>query len=184
MPLNTPGLLVTPRVGAEQYDGTNSAHIAGCLTDGSVNSANGSTCNIQVGEGFSFDLPLDHWLIIQNGAFAGLKAPEEFDPAYVVIMSAQEVTALSESDPISAVGVASVPTLGALSQQTVSVTLHPTMGDTSYDAAPVLAGTAALLANLTILSHSVVDESTVDVVVRNNGLASAAGAKLAVVVVD
>jgi hypothetical protein len=170
MPTNVPDLRVAPRIGAVQYDGTNAAFIAGCLNDGSVNSSSGSTCNLQVGESFNFDCPVNHWVLVQDGNYNGVLTPEDFEALWVVVPSA-----------VAGIGVEPIPTLGASTQTTVSVNIVPPMLNEDFTAAPGISGAANLLANLTVLSHSIVDESTVDVVVRNNGLLSLGGATLFVV---
>lgn len=173
MPTNTPALRVTPRVGAVQYDGTNASFIAGCLTDGSVNSASGSTCNIQVAESFNFDCPVNHWVLVDgSGNYNGVLSPEAFETAWAIIPSA-----------VAGLGIEPVPLLAANAQTTVNVTIVPSMVDMDFTVAPALSGGSNLLANLAILSHTVISESQVDVVVKNNGLLSLSGAAVFVTAV-
>jgi hypothetical protein len=170
MPTNTPALRVAPRIGAVQYDGTNASFIAGCLDAGSVNSSSQSTCNIQVGESFSFDCPVTHWVLVQDGNYNGIISPEQFESLWVALPSG-----------IAGLGVEPIPTLTAGAQTTVSVNVVPSMLDEDYTAAPGISGASNLLASLSVLSHSIVDQNTVDVTVKNNGLLSLGGAAVFVV---
>lgn len=173
MPANTPALRVTNRMGAVQYDGTNASFIAGCLNAGSVNSSSGSTCNIQVGEGFNFDCPVNSWVLVTGaGDYNGVLTDAAFQAAWAVIPSA-----------VAGLGVEPVPLLTAGQQTTVSVTIVPSMTDMDFSVAPALSGGSSLLANLAILSHSIVSESQVDVVVKNNSLLSLSGAAVFVTAV-
>jgi len=88
------------------------------------------------------------------------------------------VDALGDAAMLS-VGAAAVPTLLASAQVTVSVTLYPTLPDTSYTPHTQLFG-GINLGPLEILSTTVVSTTVVDVVVRNNGLLSLTGATLLV----
>lgn len=92
-------------------------------------------------------------------------------------------TFIADHAPVhNSVGVASVPTLGAGATTTtpVSITLSPAMTNDSYTAVGQLIGNAELLSNLEILSTNVIDENTVEVVVKNNGSSSLGGAKVLV----
>lgn len=170
MPTNTPALRVTARMGAVQYDGTNAEFIAGCLTDGSVNSASGATCNIQVAESFNFDCPVNHYVLVDGaGNYNGVISPEAFETGWAIIPAA-----------VTGLGVEPVPLLAGSQETTVSVAIVPPMVDMDYTAAPALSGAVNLLGSLTVLSHTKVSESRVDVVVKNNGLLSLSGATVLV----
>lgn len=96
----------------------------------------------------------------------------------------EDVVSAALPPPVLAVGVATVPSLLGNTQTTVQVTITPTMPDTSYTAVAVITGGVALLASLSVLSTTKVSGSRVDVVVRNTGLLTLAGASVLVVAVD
>lgn len=77
-------------------------------------------------------------------------------------------------------GTGAVPSLIANQQTTVQVTLRAAMADTDYEAVAVLIGGVSLLAALSIVSTTVVSATRVDVVVRNTGLITLAGATVLV----
>lgn len=172
MPTNTPALRVAPRIGAVQYDGTNASFIAGCLDAGSVNSSSQSTCNIQVADSFSFDCPVNSWVLVQNGNYNGVLTDAEYEALWVPIPAS-----------VAGIGVEPIPTLAGGAQTTVAVAIVPPMANEDFTAAPAISGASNLLANLTVLSHSIVDQDTVNVTVKNNGLLSLGGAGLFVVCV-
>lgn len=82
--------------------------------------------------------------------------------------------------PVVALGIAAVPTLAGSAQATVHVTINPPMPNDNYNAAAVLSGGVGLLSKLSIVSVTVVNESTVDVVVDNTGLLQLSGASVIV----
>ncbi len=77
-------------------------------------------------------------------------------------------------------GTATTPNIGANAQATVTVTLAPAQSSATYLAASALAGSSQLLGALSILSTTIVDADTVDVVVKNTGLLALAGATVVV----
>lgn len=81
-------------------------------------------------------------------------------------------------------GVATVPSLIGGASTTVSVTLSPSMPDTSYQKVAILTGGASLLATLSITSTAIVDEDTVNVTVQNTGLVTLAGATVLVMAIN
>lgn len=104
-----------------------------------------------------------------------------FTPATLavqVLTAAAYAARYSDHGPQAAVsaGSAPVPTLGASASTTVGVTIAPAQAGTTYSAAAHLVGSSTLLADLEILSTTVVDSDTVNVVVRNNALLSLGGA--------
>jgi len=82
--------------------------------------------------------------------------------------------------PTLAVGYAITPSLVVGASATVAVPMVPALPDSGYNVAVALAGSAQLLGALAILSASVVDTDTVNVVVQNNGLLTLAGATVLV----
>lgn len=82
--------------------------------------------------------------------------------------------------PTLAVGYAVTPSLGIGASATVSVPMVPALPDSGYNVGVALAGSAQLLGALAILSATVVDTDTVNVVVQNNGLLTLGGATVLV----
>jgi hypothetical protein len=80
-----------------------------------------------------------------------------------------------------AAGSATVPSLIANAQTTVAVDLNVAFPNTSYTPVAFLSGGVSLLASLSILSTTIVDADTVNVVVKNTGLITLAGATVTVV---
>jgi hypothetical protein len=76
------------------------------------------------------------------------------------------------------VGIEAVPSLGAGGNATVDVTIIPTLPNTSYDAAAWLAGSVTLLGGLSITSVTLLNTSTIRVVVHNGALVTLAGGTL------
>lgn len=92
-----------------------------------------------------------------------------------------QVNAISVGTPVRSIGVAPVPTLVLNASATVAVTLAPAMPNTSYTPyAKLFAGIS--IVGLTINSVTVVNASTVNVVVQNLGLVTLAGANVMVTV--
>lgn len=80
-------------------------------------------------------------------------------------------------------GVGSVPTLVGAAQATINVTIKPAFLDTNYVATALVTGAVNLLASLSVLSVTIVNATTVAVVVRNTGLLSLSGASVLVAAV-
>lgn len=179
MPSNVPSKKVTAAFGAVQYDGTNAAFIAGCFDGGTVVGTPGTTCVIDINGSFNIEISTGDWVAVSQGGFYGRFTPAQYAAAWTEIYSASQVTSLTA--PVNAIGIGTVPTLGANAQATVHVELSADFGGTSYSAAAALHGGTALLGALTILSTTKVDGNTVDVVVKNTGLASLSGAGVFVV---
>lgn len=79
-----------------------------------------------------------------------------------------------------AVGYAVTPSLGVGASATVAVDMVPALPDSGYNVGVALAGSAQLLGALAILSATVVDADTVNVVIQNNGLLTLSGATVLV----
>jgi hypothetical protein len=78
------------------------------------------------------------------------------------------------------VGYAVTPSLIIGASATVAVPMVPALPDAGYNVAVALAGSSQLLGALAILSATVVDADTVNVVIQNNGLLTLAGATVLV----
>lgn len=82
---------------------------------------------------------------------------------------------------VTAIGVAAVPSLGAgVTSAPFAVTLRPGMPSAAYTPYAVLVGSVTLLGGLSLISATVVDASTVNVVVKNTALVTLAGGSVLV----
>jgi len=173
------------------YDGTNSADFNTAISNFTIVSEVGGVLT------FDSDNPgyvanTGDWIIWLQGAVANVFSPSQFATFLTTVPTDERVDdlatdlttleavvdALGDAAMLS-VGAAAVPTLLASAQVTVSVTLYPTLPDTSYTPHTQLFG-GINLGPLEILSTTVVSTTVVDVVVRNNGLLSLTGATLLV----
>lgn len=188
MTLSIPDLRVEPDVRAVQYDGTNGTYVASCIASAEVSSDDGTTLTLSLFGGLTL-LPITsgQWVVVLGGSLQNIVADEVFSAeglGYRQAMSAQDIeNAIAAIEPVMAAGIESIPSLIAGAQTNVNVTLVPAMSGTAYSAAPVLVGGAQLLGSLSVLSHTVVDEDTVTVTVKNNGLVTLAGAQVLVTAV-
>lgn len=168
-----------------QYTGSNSADILEAFQTiwnaADIQSEGGGVLEIQTyAPPGVVTINTDDHIVFQASA-SGDQVQAWLSPADV---SAQfiQVEPLSPT-PDQSAGVATIPSLIGNAQTTVSVTLNPAFPDTSYSVASVISGGASLLASLSILSTTKTSGSQVDVVVKNTGLLTLAGASLLVIAV-
>lgn len=171
-----------------QYDGTNADEIFTAGSDGqdgtwTYNEDNDiltirCTYDPEVFEEWA--APVDGCFLFRpNGGVSQALTNSEFTDNYAVVLEALNPP-VENSFGIEAVGT--VNDLGAT--VTRNVELKPAMPNTSYHVAAVISGGANLLANLEVVSETIVDESNVSVVVRNNGLTASTGGKIVVTAVN
>jgi hypothetical protein len=175
-PINVVSTLV-----AVQYDGTNSGDITALDPGFDFNN------DTEVGGVWSFQSPPDatsytintgDWILYAQNMVILKNSNSEFELQYTCNALCPDVEALAVPQ-VQAIGVAPVPTLLLSATANVNVTLQPAMADDTYTAyAHKFAGIS--LTDLQINSVTVVDEDTVTVAVENVGLATIAGASVAV----
>lgn len=185
------GVPVTSVVEAFEYTGTNGTDIRDQLNDysapgvtWSVLSETGGTLQLRRASGFNddYEVHASDTIVItgQNETTAEFLTVTGYAKNYT-----PTVDVLAEvAPPVSALGVASVPSLAGNTQTTVAVTIQPTLSGVGYTAAAALTGSVSLLSSLSILSVTNASAAQVDVVVRNTGLLTLAGASVIVIALE
>lgn len=175
---------VTPRYRAVRYTGSNGAEICGGFCDNwTLVSESGGNLSVTFFGG-SATIHTNNWVVREPSSICQIYTSE---PLYLsdfieIVDPAQLALATM---PVISMGIAAVPTLLGNTQTTVNVTIRPTLpAVTGYSVAAVVVGGVSLLAGLSILSTTIVNASTVAVVVRNTGLVSLGGANVLVAAVD
>jgi hypothetical protein len=119
-----------------------------------------------------------------TGGLVNVIAPALYETLYATCVQFSDLPEIPEIPevpaPTTALGIASVPSLLGSAQTTVQVTIRPTLPNNTYNVAAALSGAVNLLASLSVLSISKVSGSRADVVVRNTGLLTLAGALVVV----
>lgn len=173
----------TYNVQALKYDGTNSSAIISAANDYFIAAANGNnfvsgsvagngTITIYTDQ-YNFTMVSDQWLVQDKETVWATNNTAHFNVFYRPAPAVQSST-----------GNALVPLLTASAETTVSVTLVPALADSNYSVSSSIVGnSASLLDDLDILSTTIVDSDTVDVVIKNNGLISLSGANVFVTAV-
>lgn len=162
-------VIITDQEGCE-YDGTNGAAIVAQFTGCTFTSDTGGQLDFVD----SYANPQtfhtgDVLLRINGGAFGGAIIGGSLAPAGYRYLAEASLAASS--------GSASVPA-SLLGQTAVyNVGLSPAMPSTDYVAFPQLLGAPNIVSGHSILSHTIVDEDTVQVTVQS-GAASLAGASV------
>jgi len=164
---------VVQRAPATQYDGTNSSEILAASSVGAeIVSEEDDVLVISTTYLGTSTYHVGDWITVSGGKIAS----EDFEAQFRIIEDAP-------TTPDQAAGVSSVPSLVGNAQTTVPVTISPAFPNTSYSVAPVITGGVNLLSSLSVLSTSKISGSQVDVVVKNTGLLTLAGASVLVVAV-
>lgn len=167
----------TYNVQALKYDGTNSSAIISAASSYFASAANGNnfvsgsvasgTITIYTDQ-YNFNMVADQWLVQDKETVWATNNTAHFNVFYRPAPSVQSST-----------GNALVPVLTASAETTVAVTLVPALADSNYSVASSIVGnSASLLDDLDILSTTIVNANTVNVVVKNNGLISLSGANV------
>lgn len=144
---------------AEMYDGSNGTTVA-AIVNCTVVSDNGTTLVIVSSQYDQYTLQLNDWIIwaVTSGS-----------PGITSILPDgifQEIY-FPAPDLITATGSTPVPGLSPGGSQDVDVTMSPAMSNVDYVPIAMLRGTPAVLQGHSIASVSVMDETTVRVVVQS-----------------
>lgn len=169
---------VTPNVQAIEFDGSNAAEINDAVEQLTIiNQQPGILTFQSPSGGETYTANTGDTIVYTQGAVTAVLDPDDLEYFYNCAVTCESVP---EAKPaIRAMGVSAVPTLAMGANATVSVTLQPAMEDTEFEAyASKFAG--ASVADLTVSGVTVVDASTVEVAVTNNGSVTLAGANVAV----
>jgi hypothetical protein len=169
-----------------QYTGSNAADVMAYIDTvfaPEICTIAGNTITCFVGE-----MNPNDWFIHQFGSanyiLGGNLVTLDSTPSIVSsnVFNPQMLLDAPHAETIS-LGVGSVPTLLGSAQATINVTLKPAFADTNYVATAIVTGAVNLLASLSVVSTSIVNATTVSVVVRNTGLLSLSGASILVAAV-
>lgn len=166
------------------YDGTNGAAIFAASSDGQDGtwSYNEDDDILTIRADYD-EVNYEEWaapiggsfMIRPNGGVAQGMTAEFFNSNYAVVVEATNPPVLN------ATGIDDVPTLAAGASTTISVEVKPAFADDAYVAVAQIIGGKSLLGKLEVTSATVVDESTVSVVVHNTDiLLSVSGGKVLV----
>lgn len=164
-----------------QYTGSNSAEMNAEVPLTVISESGGTLiCQCPVGDSREWEIHTGDYVVYYESAIAEVDITTyEFERRWRCTQTCDEVTA-AVATPVRSIGVAPVPTLIASANTTVSVPLDPPMPDAGYSAvAKLFAGVN--IADLEIVSVTVIDADTVDVEVENTGLVSLSGSNVLVI---
>lgn len=179
MPVIYPPTNISFRFLSAQYDGTNGAYIVSCISGATLLTEGDGTLVFAYND-YNVFVYTTNWVVFLNAQLFQVMSNAEYYEYWVEYPLLAQVTALENATSVTSLGNASVPTLLSNTQTTVSVNMSPALANVNYNVASVIIGSADLLTDLQILSTTIVDVDTVDVVVRNNGLLSLSGATVLV----
>jgi hypothetical protein len=169
---------LAPKLDSLQYDGTNGTYIAETYLDGAVYSVYSDTGTVltlvEGGENFTV-IPLNGWVVraLWNSGPYWTGSNTTYLAQWAEVPTSSELTL--------AAGYALTPSIsGSGGTANVAVDLSVVLSNTSYQTAAVLAGTSALLSDLSITDVTITDTNTVTVEVTNNGTLALAGATVIV----
>lgn len=174
-------VLIAPKFWAVQYTGSNGSEVDGFCDDWSFVSESGGVLTLNSLPSGNFTVTTGQWVVSTYGQCQIFANEAAWRAIYIDYATKADLG--TATMPVTAIGVASVPTLLGATQTTVQVTIRPTLPSTSYSVASAVTGAVNLLASLSVLSTTVVSTSRVDVVVRNTGLLSLTGASVIVTAV-
>jgi hypothetical protein len=178
-------LTVVPRVEGWFYDGTNGADIV--AQQPALVTDIGSTYVLSVKAGqlvatitnnnlpvppYDNVMAVNSWVILTEQAYYGNLSTASWNQTRV------QISPTGPAVPTSALGITNVPSINAGANATVDVTIKPTLPNTSYNPGAALIGSTTILGQLSVTSATLLNTSTVRVVVHNGALLTVTGGQL------